>query len=394
MISSLCGVVYSFGISAFLLLNSFYVYDLMQSATKESNLYYFSQIATPSQNQASEKSTESQKPWYEVSNILSLGALIVAILAAVSSQRSATAEEIRAKKEELRQIIVQLLEFQENFNSTIIHMQDEQARMYAGIILNNKKLIYLEAAELVAKQIPNHVSSPEYVILAAENYYDSDFVQARSYYKKAVKAAKRSSIIMQAYALRELASNYFVSGTLQDVEQARKHFREAIDALKNEVDPYSIYCQGITYRSWAYSEIYWGDKLQAASTLENAKALFFNLPTGYVYKEHELNLTANLYQQLAISYFNTGKDKDIEEGRKIFLAALDVISHLADTNSIYLKTGQIYQEWGQQENSQKFGNEGRLKFQLAKQEYLKLPAQYPLRDQYLKYIEEMINTVL
>src|ERR1700759_5414153 len=70
-----------------------------------------------------EHRSPAQLPWYDkpdfLSAITSIGALFISILALVLTSRSASAQERRQKREELRNILERLVTLREEFNSRV-----------------------------------------------------------------------------------------------------------------------------------------------------------------------------------------------------------------------------------------------------------------------------------
>src|SRR5262245_6972342 len=87
-------------------------------------------------------SAEKRIPWYrQRPSPMSLVALIFSVFTFLLTQHSASLQEIRSKKEELRKLIIEMLAFQENFSSTVKTISDPGAREVASSLLNAKRVI-------------------------------------------------------------------------------------------------------------------------------------------------------------------------------------------------------------------------------------------------------------
>ncbi|MFQ5799963.1 MAG: hypothetical protein ACE5H0_14900 [Bacteroidota bacterium] len=224
--------------------------------------------------------SEGKKPWYrQATTLISLLALLLSGFAGYYSQKAQRAEEIRSKKEELRKTVAAVVELREDFQQRIARMTDLREQESAALLWNNKRLIHLEFAEFLATQIPNLVSSSEYLVLAYEREVDSNFTRAKRHYEMAVKAG--STALSKVNALRALGQIYFRQGPLQDFEKGREYFRKAAELLANPPDPYLVYSQGWTYQQWAFAELRNRNWDEGREKIERARAYYLGLPENY-----------------------------------------------------------------------------------------------------------------
>lgn len=176
------------------------------------------------------------------------GAFIGAILTALSAWWLQRNQQISAKKEELRNTIMALLDFRKQTTQDVPQIQDPQVKEMTGLFINQKRTIYLQAAETIVEDIPKHVSSTEYGALAYELWLESDFDKAEEYYRNAARATK--STIAKSSALRARATFYFGQHPNQNFALGKKYYQQAIDTLEGSNDDYSLYTKGFAYQWW------------------------------------------------------------------------------------------------------------------------------------------------
>jgi flagellar biosynthesis/type III secretory pathway M-ring protein FliF/YscJ len=106
-------------------------------------------------------------PWYENTEIWatvgSVGALIISLVALYGTYRRQAEQRMREKREELRGAVERLITLREEQNR-LNEEQDEREKATAAVYQNQKRRIYLEAAETLAREIPNDVSAAEYIL--------------------------------------------------------------------------------------------------------------------------------------------------------------------------------------------------------------------------------------
>jgi tetratricopeptide (TPR) repeat protein len=213
---------------------------------------------------------ERKRPWFkQVNSILSVIAVLFSGFTFAYSQIGQHAEDVRSKKKELRDTVAALIDLRGEFYNT--QLQESES-----INLNNKRLIYVEAADTLITQIPNNVSWAEYAILAYEKQLDSNFTQAERYYQKAIEASRTP--LGKNFSIRALAGLYFSQGPLLDFGKGRKHFGEAVDALKNPTDHYMAYTLGYTYEQWGLYELWNGFHVEGNQMIERARKYYLDPP--------------------------------------------------------------------------------------------------------------------
>src|SRR6266404_5042941 len=161
---------------------------------------------------------EKHTPWYrEARGIVSALALFVSATSLAYTWRSDRAAELRQKRQELRQIVQELTEMRLRYVADLARMSDPQQQRDIGNILQAKQSILLEAAEVLADDIPREVTSSAYRTLAWENVYDARLAQAERLFRGALEASRTPTA--RALAYRDLGS--FYAADLAQVEKAR-----------------------------------------------------------------------------------------------------------------------------------------------------------------------------
>jgi hypothetical protein len=130
--------------------------------------------------------------WETLKGIGSLGAVLISLAAFVVSWRTGQAKATRELREELRDSIGTLIELRSEFMKTAPTIADEEAREFFSATINTKKAIYLASAEHLARQLP-YVTHAEWMVLATEYSYESNYKRAEVLLKHSVKAAETSS---------------------------------------------------------------------------------------------------------------------------------------------------------------------------------------------------------
>lgn len=344
---------------------------------------------------------EPASSWFADADFLaafaSLGALVISIAALFISQTSAKEQRIREKREELRGVVEKLVSLREEFNNKINGILDAQERQNFSVSTKTKVAIYLQAAEALAEDIVEHVSSAEFYVLGVENHWDSDFRQARKYYAESIRASDReASVINQSLARRTLASSYFYHEP-RDRAEGRRLFAEAIKVLeeRDEGDFYSMYTEALTYRNWAWHETWHGSKEEARRRLAEALQAAQKLPDWYPLKLEEIRYIANEWRGLGSSHFQTSvgtpiDSPDMASARQAYEKGFEVLQQYVDDNTIDLR-GQFHQDWGYNEMLYGSQEEGARHFLLAREQYMRLSPNYPPRELRLRMLEMSLS---
>jgi tetratricopeptide (TPR) repeat protein len=243
--------------------------------------------------------SEPKRPWYrEAATVISVVALLVSAASAIFTEMGQKAEEVRAKKEELRTALTKVIELREDFTNRVVSMTDPRMQEAAGALINSKRQIYLQSAAAAGHDIADHMHSSEYNVLAWESLYDSNFAQAEQYFKKAVDAAR--SDLDQIISRRSLAVFYYNPGPKLDLEQGRAQFEKAAQVLKKPTDAYSMYTQGLTYEQWGLAELRHGFRTEGEHKIGQARKYYNDLPDDYPPKKSLLMLLNDRVSQAGL----------------------------------------------------------------------------------------------
>jgi tetratricopeptide (TPR) repeat protein len=308
---------------------------------------------------------EHEKTWYQDANTLaaigSIGAVIISVFALLASHRGQTAQQIREKREELRGVLEKLVSLREE-QAIVNKVKDETEKAWSSGYLNTKRAIYLEAGESIAKQISKKVSPSEFYVLGFENLYDSDFIQAREYYRLAARRSRNSSSLpKQSEIWRSLAATYFIQDhALLDIDEGRKCFETSLRILEGRNDNYTRYVRTLSLRDWAQGELSCRNYSKTASLLHEGYNEWQNIPVWAGYQRGlELRHFANLWRMLGVGRCQEARPDgtlNMDEGREAFEKALELIQIVSNKlgvndDSTIDAHGLIYQDWGQQERT-------------------------------------------
>lgn len=312
--------------------------------------------------------------------------------------RSSADQLAREKREEMRQILVNLLELREEWIQKCRQITDEVERNRLDCVFNNKRALYLQAAQNLASQIQHVISSAEFITLAEENINTGDYVKSRLYFQKAVIASKRSSRVEQARALRFLAQSYFLQEPKQ-LEKGRTCFQRATDCVNSESDPYLIINQIIVYIEWANEEINNGflDRaqvlLRVVSYGDNKNLskldLIAKVSPGYPLEETYRKNTIGAWQTLGGKYYDCS---DPQKGSSALQEALRIIKKYDDSNDYSTNAkGWIHEIWGEKELKINPRHAHQLLLK-ASDYFSKLREDFPWRSWHLQKIENLLKS--
>jgi tetratricopeptide (TPR) repeat protein len=224
------------------------------------------------------------------------GALLGAVVTGLVAWRLQLSQEASKGKEELRVVIMGLIDVREKHQREVAPLTDPRARTMVESFLMMKKNILLESADILVGQIPRLVSSSEYQILAYEQMLDSNFKAAEKFYLKAIGASR--SDLSKIFALRALAAFYFGAGPQTDFGKGRSNFGKAVHVLPDKpLDPYSVYTLGYSYEMWAFSELANGFE-EGRDLLNRARKYYRDLPDNFFLKLPALAALEARFQEL------------------------------------------------------------------------------------------------
>lgn len=372
-----------------------------QDGIDDSSAEVISTPASPS-SEADTVATKNRQ-WYGdpdgLSAAGSIGALVISVVAIFLSQQGASAQQIREKREELRGVIAQLVSLREE-HSVAYKVTDEAEKAVTGVFRNVMRSVYLEAAESIARQIPKHVGAAEYHVLGAENYYDSDYVQSRTYYELAITRSKDSSLSKQSEIWRALASTYVLDDPqMRNATKAEESFEMAVELLKDRTDHYSNYTRAYAYRDWAQGEILLSNFDRASELLKKVQEEWNKIPLVAGFDmSYELRNIANAWRVLgerAFSSESCQSESTIELGRNAFEQALTLLQSITEkygTNNDYLIDAKalVCQEWGRNETAIGSKDEGLKLLRQAQALYLSIASNYSWKAMRLQGLSEFL----
>lgn len=200
-----------------------------------------------------------------------MGALIGAVVSGLFGWLLHRSQQASAAREELRGTISTLVDLREEFNRRMRDAATPVEREMIASSLNNKRQIYLQAAEdLVAKV--GTATQAEYAVLGGEFAADSDFRRAEQYFVAAAGAAE--SELARVSALRWLGMFYFGEGPMRNPEKARGYFRQGAELVRSPGDSYSWYVKGLTYEAWGMWELMCGNRPEGERRIGEARGCY------------------------------------------------------------------------------------------------------------------------
>jgi tetratricopeptide (TPR) repeat protein len=190
-------------------------------------------------------------PWYrQASTLIAFFALVFSFGTTVISYQRAAEQDERSLKQELRGLILQLVQLPLR-GIELNEKYKEQPLFLGGIsaVFNHESLILADQAATVAERIPHLVSSAEYITLANAFQNGGQLERASAMRRRAIEVAEVP--IDAINALRQQGGQAYQQGNL---EVGRAYFRDAIDLLDQsevEIDP------GVKAFTNAFTEMFW-----------------------------------------------------------------------------------------------------------------------------------------
>jgi hypothetical protein len=215
-----------------------------------------------------------------------VGAFVMSVVALIVSSRSTREKTAREQREELKESIEKLIDFRDEFNTKFPTFATDAEREAFSVMTNNKRSIYLQSAEYLARQVEN-ITSAEWRVLAFEYQADSNFVKAESLYNLALEVARDGSLAVQAAALQGVAW----AAMMQDAagqQRGRQAYEKVMRLLTVQNDPYSIYMRAYNFRMWANSEFAIGDLANARDRMMDGLRAGRQMPEWLNYRGMEL----------------------------------------------------------------------------------------------------------
>ncbi|MFZ0771925.1 MAG: hypothetical protein WCA49_07545 [Candidatus Sulfotelmatobacter sp.] len=214
------------------------------------------------------------------------GAILGAIVAGVFAWLQHRSERLAADKAELRRTVSKLVDYEQELRS-IMKISDLQERKAADLSLTTKRMIEMENAAVLARNIGDQITTAECLALAAQWRKDTDYTNAEKYYRRAVAAA--STKLAKVVALRTLADYYFSPGPLLSVDKGRAHFEEAVKTLGEPTDDPLKFNQGFTFACWASQEMANDFRVQAEDKFDQARKYYKSMAETFPLRQAALD---------------------------------------------------------------------------------------------------------
>jgi tetratricopeptide (TPR) repeat protein len=268
-----------------------------------SNSEYAIQLVRNRVDELQTAAAEKKKPWYrQTPSLPSLLALLLSVSTAIYSGIQGHKQDVQKKQESLRGIISALIDLagenQVRLGSAEAQKLSTQEREFISGMLNNKRMILAEAADNLVRDIPNDISSSEYMIFANDKLTNGGAAKAEEYFRKAV--AVSHDPLAKMIALRNLAVFYAQRGPFQNISEARKTFQAATDLLPGEPrDDATAYTLGFTWEMWGTAEYMNNFPEEAQHKIANARKYYNNLS-----KENPTRQSALLFLDTHMQRFN------------------------------------------------------------------------------------------
>jgi hypothetical protein len=187
---------------------------------------------------------------------ISLAAAVVAVLAIIISLWQFFTSEGREKSDELREIIVRLINLRFDYDKKA-RLGNEEDRVMIGDQFGRFFSLYLETAEQLVEQIDKKlVSSVAFYTIGREFEVEGEISRAIKYYKLAFENAKALSIKSREAIFRALGDLYYRPGPFQNIESGQRYYKDLLDLFGNSTDEYLIFLKGFNYKEWATRELY------------------------------------------------------------------------------------------------------------------------------------------
>lgn len=197
---------------------------------------------------------EKRPPWYrQASTLVSLLALVLSLITSYFSFRFQNATDIRAKKQQLRDTIVSLIDLNAEgakmMSDPVLPVAERSWRMAA---LADKAGLLIGEAQNTLDQLPSREITPaEFGILAMASIENGDPPRGIRYLNKAITASR--TFTDQQTSRRNLASFYMRPGPYDNFTEAEKLFKQAVDEA-NPNDSIAVSELAVTYAAWGSAE--------------------------------------------------------------------------------------------------------------------------------------------
>lgn len=227
---------------------------------------------------------ERQRPWYRTpstlisilallcSAIFSVQTLLQAHYASEFNERSKADAELKAKRETLRQLMVQVSDIRSDEIQEQSSLANSNPALFAlrSGARNSKRHILLESADAIASEILPALSANVLVSLGFEHLMDSSFRDAERYYTLSLSHA--TSDVTRIAAFVGLCNVYMMpGGPLHDLRKGRDFARRALALLGNRGDEYARQQRVESYMQLAWEETVNGNVTESARWVRAAR---------------------------------------------------------------------------------------------------------------------------
>lgn len=229
-----------------------------------------------------------------VTPILSIIALLVSISVAIYTQIRLHSETRGFQREELRNLVIQILETKEKCDRELLILEEDSEEIDLVLSYLGRKIsVYLDAAEQLTQQIFQQITTEEYLVLAEGSITVGKFSQAESFFEWAIYVS--DSFLKEHHALMSLGLFHFGDyGTYNNPPKGRKIFREAVEAFNMPTNEDDIFIIGDAYEIWGDCELRNGFETLALEKFNLAKKYYSNLSTHYFRDKEKLLSRLNL----------------------------------------------------------------------------------------------------
>lgn len=211
------------------------------------------------------------KPWYRQASILiALFALVFSFGSTLISNKRAVELDERAMKQELRGLVLQLV--QQPLKGIELNEKYKDQPLFLGNLsglFTQESLILAEQASVVTQKIPELVSSAEYATIANAFYGGGQPGRAKKIRDKAIEVAKVP--IDAVNALRQQGIMAFQMGNL---DMARSYYSDALSIFDRfpETDLGVIdFTNAYTHMFWAQQEAIYNQCTEFSEQISLAK---------------------------------------------------------------------------------------------------------------------------
>lgn len=228
------------------------------------------------------RAEEKTRPWYkQFSTWVSVAALLLSIVTGILSLRFQSTTDIRAKKTELREIVMGLLDLNAEAQKTL---KDGGARDYGD--LSQKAFVLLQEAQFSLEQLPpRDVLPSELVVLGMASLQNGEQSRGLEYLQTAIGISRTSR---DKIGIRSTIAAFYMSpGTEQNIAEADRLYKEAVGCQTPAVncpepkDYFELGAIAQAYMMWGMGEERNGSMSDGKAKLAYAQALCAKVPPGY-----------------------------------------------------------------------------------------------------------------